>query len=59
MTLIDREGEVRTVVLPNMKKRTLQAIVKPLVDSDATIVTDSHLNRPRCPPKLAKRWKAC
>lgn len=44
MTLIDREGEVRTVVVPNTKKSTLQAIAKPLIDKSATIVTDAHLS---------------
>jgi len=44
MTLIDREGEVRTVMVPNTQKRTLQAIAKPLVDKSATIVTDAHLS---------------
>jgi transposase-like protein len=44
MTLLDREGDVKTVVVPNTKKETLQAIVRPIVDKSATIVTDSHLS---------------
>lgn len=43
MTLIDREGEARTVVVPNVKKSTLQAIARPIVDKSATIITDAHL----------------
>ena len=39
MTLVDREGEARTVVVPDVKKRTLEAVAKPLVDKSATIVT--------------------
>lgn len=44
MTLVDREGEARTVVVPNVKKRTLQSIAKPIVDKSATIITDAHLS---------------
>ena len=44
MTLVDREGEARTVVVPDTKKRTLQAIAKPIVDKSATIMTDAHLS---------------
>lgn len=43
MTLIDREGEARTFVVPNTKKATLQRIAQPIVDKSATIMTDSHL----------------
>lgn len=44
MTLVDREGEARTVVVPDTKKRTLQAIARPIVDKSATIITDSNLS---------------
>ena len=44
MTLIDREGDARTFVVPNTKKKTLQGIAKPIVDKSATIVTDAHLS---------------
>ncbi|MHB1220353.1 MAG: IS1595 family transposase [Alphaproteobacteria bacterium] len=44
MTLIDREGEARAIVVPNVKKHTLQKIAKPIVDKSATIMTDSHLS---------------
>ena len=44
MTLIDREGDARTFVVPNTKKKTLQGIAKPIVDKSATIITDAHLS---------------
>lgn len=44
MTLIDREGEARTFRVPNVRKGTLQALAKPIVDKSATIVTDAHLS---------------
>lgn len=44
MTLMDREGDVKTVVVPNVRKHTLQDLAKPLVDKNAWIVTDAHLS---------------
>ena len=44
MTLIDREGEARTVIVPNVRKHTLEAVAKPIVDKSATIVTDALLS---------------
>lgn len=44
MTLIDREGDVKTVKVPNVRKGTLQTIAKPIVDKSATIITDAHLS---------------
>lgn len=44
MTLIDREGEVKTVKVPNVRKGTLQALARPIVDQSANIVTDAHLS---------------
>lgn len=44
MTLIDREGDARTVKVPNVKKETLQKLAKPIVDKSANIVTDAHLS---------------
>lgn len=44
MTLLDREGEVKTVVVPNVRKGTLQKLARPIVDPTATIVTDAHLS---------------
>ena len=44
MTLIDREGDVKTVKVPNTRKGTLQGLAKPIVDQSATIVTDAHLS---------------
>lgn len=43
-TLMDREGDVKTVVVPNVRKHTLQELAKPLVDKKAYIVTDAHLS---------------
>jgi transposase-like protein len=43
MTLMDREGDVKTVVVPNVRKNTLQELAKPLVDKSAYIITDAHL----------------
>ncbi len=42
MTLIDREGDVRTFKVPNTKKGTLQAVVRPNIDGTATIMTDEN-----------------
>ena len=44
MTLIDREGDVKTVKVPNVRKGTLQSLAKPIVDQSANIVTDAHLS---------------
>ena len=44
MTLIDREGDVKTVHVPNARKETLQRVAKPIVDQSANIVTDAHLS---------------
>jgi transposase-like protein len=43
MTLLDRDGDVKTVPVPNVRKATLQELAKPLVDKNAYIVTDAHL----------------
>jgi transposase-like protein len=42
MTLIDREGEARTVIVPDTKKDTLEKVAKPIVDKSATIMTDGN-----------------
>jgi hypothetical protein len=42
MTLIDREGDAKTFVVPDTKAKTLQSIARPVVDGTATIITDSH-----------------
>lgn len=44
MTLIDREGDVKTVKVPNVRKGTLQELARPIVDQSATIMTDAHLS---------------
>lgn len=44
MTLIDREGDVKTVKIPNVRKQTLHELARPIVDKSATIVTDAHLS---------------
>jgi transposase-like protein len=44
MTLIDREGDVKTVKVPNVRKGTLQNLARPIVDQSATIITDAHLS---------------
>ncbi|MBC9035153.1 IS1595 family transposase [Sphingomonas sp. JC676] len=44
LTLIDREGDVKTVKVPNVRKGTLQALARPIVDQSATIITDAHLS---------------
>ncbi len=44
MTLVDRKGDAKTFVVPNTKKKTLQAVAKPIVDKSATIMTDAHLS---------------
>ncbi|MEQ8396550.1 IS1595 family transposase [Thalassobaculum sp.] len=42
MTLVDREGDARTFVVPNTKKSTLQTIARPVVSGTAHIVTDEN-----------------
>jgi transposase-like protein len=42
MTLVDREGEARTVIVPDTKKDTLEKVAKPIVDKSATIMTDGN-----------------
>jgi len=44
MTLLDREGDVKTVAVPNVRKETLQNLAKPLVDKNAWVITDAHLS---------------
>jgi transposase-like protein len=44
MTLMDRDNGVKTVVVPNVRKNTLQELAKPLVDKNAYIITDAHLS---------------
>lgn len=44
MTLLDREGDVKTVKVDNVRKGTLQRVAKPIVDRSANIVTDAHLS---------------
>lgn len=42
MTLIDRDGDGFGVVVPDTKRRTLEAVAKPIVDRSATIMTDGN-----------------
>lgn len=42
MTLLDRRGDVKSVMVPNVRAKTLQGLAKPIVDRSATIVTDGH-----------------
>jgi transposase-like protein len=44
MTLIDREGDAKTMKVANVRKGTLQQVAKPIVDRSANIVTDVHLS---------------
>ncbi|MER8484121.1 IS1595 family transposase [Mesorhizobium sp. M1322] len=44
MTMIERDGNVKTAHVPDTKKKTLQALAKPVVDKSATIMTDSNLS---------------
>jgi hypothetical protein len=44
MTVIDRDGGVKSVHVPDTKKGTLQKLAKPIVDRSANIVTDAHLS---------------
>jgi hypothetical protein len=41
-TLVDREGDVVGVVVPDTRKETLEAVAKPIVDKSATIMTDGN-----------------
>lgn len=42
MTLIDRDGDAVGVVVSDTKRRTLEAVAKPIVDRSATIMTDGN-----------------
>lgn len=42
MTLVDRTGDARQVVIPDTKKDTLHELARPLVDRSAMIVTDAN-----------------
>jgi transposase-like protein len=42
MTLIDREGDARTLVVPNLEKETLHTIATTLIDGTANIMTDGN-----------------
>jgi transposase-like protein len=42
MTLVDREGDAVGVVVPDTRRRTLEAVAKPIVDRSATIMTDGN-----------------
>lgn len=44
MTLLDRDGDVVTVKVENVRKGTLQRVARPIVDQSANIVTDAHLS---------------
>jgi transposase-like protein len=44
MTLVDREGDAKAVMVPDVRKETLQRVAKPIVDRSANIVTDAHLS---------------
>lgn len=46
MTLIERNGEVRTVQVRNTKWSTMQAVVRPMVADTAHIMTDQHKSYP-------------
>lgn len=56
MTLIDREGEVKTVKVPNVRKSTLQKLARPMIAQDATIMTDSHLSYEGLGDHFAAHW---
>ena len=42
MTLIERGGDVRSIMVPNTGRSTMQTIVRPMVDETAHIMTDKH-----------------
>jgi len=43
MTMVERGGNAKTVMVPNVRKRTLQGVAKPVIDKSAVIMTDAHL----------------
>ena len=43
-TVIERDGPVKTAHVPNTKKKTLQDLAKPIVDSSANIMTDANVS---------------
>jgi len=42
MTLLDRRGDVKTVVVPDTRMGTLQDLAKPIVHPETTVMTDQH-----------------
>lgn len=42
LTLVDRDGDAVGIVVPDTKKETLEAIIKPIVDRSAMIMTDGN-----------------
>jgi transposase-like protein len=44
MTIIERDGDVKSVHVQNVRKGTLQKLAKPIVDRSANIMTDAHLS---------------
>lgn len=53
MTLIERDGEVRTFHVRNTKRGTMQAIVRPNIADTAHIMTDEHKSYPGLADKFA------
>lgn len=42
LTLVERDGQVRSFKIPNTRKSTLQTIIRPVVDRSAVIMTDEN-----------------
>ena len=42
LTMIERDGEVRALVVPDRKRGTLLPLINPLIDTNAQIMTDTH-----------------
>jgi len=41
--IIQRDGDVRTIAIPNVKSKTLQALVKEHVEAGSTSYTDNYV----------------
>jgi transposase-like protein len=58
MTLIDREGDVRTVKIPNTRKGTLRAVARPIASGSAHIITDDNTSYERIDKHFASHHTA-
>lgn len=44
MTMVERNDKAKTAVIPNVRRKTLHDMAKPVVDKSAVIMTDAHVS---------------